>query len=74
MLHLTVCFLILLIFCYTVFRSNICCNFYIKLFLDCLDFGNNKKAVSEAEKVIKKHDLMAAKVNNFIYSIYKLTI
>ena len=39
-----------------------------KFFLDCLDFGNNKKAVSEAEKVIKKHDLMAAKVNNLFYT------
>jgi len=33
----------------------------LKPIYDCLDFGNNKKAVSEAEKVIKKHNLMAAK-------------
>lgn len=32
-------------------------------FLDCLDNGNNKKAIQEADKVLKKQkDLQCAKV------------
>lgn len=36
--------------------------------LDWLDAGNNKKAVQEAEKVLKKQpDLLCAKVNRSIH-------
>ena len=37
--------------------------YYLYLFSDCLDNGNNKKAITEADKVLKKQkDLTCAKV------------
>lgn len=37
--------------------------YLVNVFADCLDSGNNKKAIQEADKVLKKHpDSLCAKV------------